>query len=232
MSLSISIIDGDDVSRQNLTTIINSSHHCTVQGVAKNGVEARTIIKNNSTDIYLIDLGFPDTNGLELISLIKSSCKYAKILVVTDLGDARHVIDSIRAGASGYLLKEEFCPEFYEKIIAVSNGFSQISKTLTKYLFNEIQNDTENSKNYLKKEFLNGFDLTNRELLVLRSLVDGMPILNMAHHLGISIHTVNQHLRSIYKKLNVHSRSMAIHVVSMNGFPMHSDDLILEAVQK
>lgn len=226
MSLSISIIDGDDVACKNLTTIINSSHHCTLQGVAKNGVEARTIIRNDKTDVYLIDLGLPDTNGVELISLIKSSCKYAKILVVTDFGDARHVIDSIRAGASGYLLKEEFYPEFHEKIIAVSNGFSQISKTLTKFLFSEIQDDTEYPKNHLKNKFLSGFDLTKRELLVLRSLVDGMPVLNMAHHLEISIHTVNQHLRSIYKKLNVHSRSMAIHVVSMNGFPMHSDGLI------
>jgi DNA-binding NarL/FixJ family response regulator len=125
---------------------------------------------------------------------------------------------SIRAGASGYLLKEDIGPDLNEKIIAVSNGFSQISKSLVKSLFKEISgsSDKHEEKDNLKK--LSDFSLAPRELEVLNALMTGAPIFNIAIDIGISTHTVNQHLRSIYRKFNVHSRAMAVNFAIRNGF--------------
>lgn len=221
MSLFISLIEDDDTIRQYLSEIIRSSHHCTLQGAAKNGAEARELIKKDETDVYLVDLGLPDVDGVELIALIKASCKSAKSLVITTFGDSKHINNSIRAGASGYLLKEEIGPRLNEKIIALSNGFSPISKSLVKYLFKEVSDgpgDSSGKEKYATDQDFADFGLAARELEVLSNLVKGAPIFNIASHLGISIHTVNQHLRSIYKKLNVHSRSMAVHVAVQNGF--------------
>lgn len=216
MSLAISLIEDDDTIRQHLSEIINSSPHCTLQGAAKNGAEARNLIIEDKTDIYLVDLGLPDANGVDLISLIKSTCKNSKVLVITTFGDAKHMNSSIRAGASGYLLKEDIGPDLNEKIMALSNGFSQISKSLVNSLFQAVSEEsTEAVKNFKKQA---DFDFSAREMEVLNSLIGGAPIFNIADQLNISVNTVNQHLRSIYKKFNVHSRSMAVRVAIKNGF--------------
>lgn len=216
MSLAISLIEDDDTIRSYLADIINSASHCTLQGAAKNGAEARNIIREDKTDIYLVDLGLPDENGVDLIALIKSTCKKSKVFVITTFGDAKHMSSSIRAGASGYLLKEDIGPDLNEKIIALSNGFSQISKSLVKSLFKEISHDTRDGEK--NSNIQAEFSLSVRELEVLNSLMCGAPIFNIADQLNISVNTVNQHLRSIYKKFNVHSRSMAVSVAIKNGF--------------
>jgi DNA-binding NarL/FixJ family response regulator len=218
MSLSISIIEDDDTIRQHLNEIIKSSAHCTLQGSAKNGAEARLIIKEDKTDIYLVDLGLPDVDGLDLIAIIKSSCHNAKVLVITTFGDDKHMSSSIRAGASGYLLKEDIGPDLNEKIIALSNGFSQISKSLVKSLFKEISAGSDKHYEKNKLNNLSDFSFAPRELEVLKALMTGAPIFNIAVDIGISTHTVNQHLRSIYKKFNVHSRAMAVNFAIKNGF--------------
>ena len=218
MTIKISLVEDDARMRNYISEIIRESISCTLVGVACSGKDAKEIIKKNETDIYLIDLGLPDIDGVELISLIAEMCSGAQSLVISTFGDSKHISSSIRAGAAGYLLKEDFGHNLIIKIIDLRNGIASITPSLVKYLFEKVAEAGEVPKTNSQTKYFKSYSLANRELEVLNYLVKGRSIYVIADTLGITPHTVNQHLRSIYKKLNVHSRSMAVYVALNNGF--------------
>lgn len=215
MTLSVSIIEDDAQIRAHLVQLIDASNRCNLIGSAGDGAEARTLISQNKTDVYIVDLGLPDVDGVDLIALIKSSCPTARSLVLSTFGDTKHINRSIRAGASGYLLKDESNSALIDKIITLHNGESPVSASLVKLLFQQIvfqDEGKESTKSFSK------FAFAPRELEVMHFLILGLSILKIGDKLCISSHTVNQHLRSIYRKLDVHSRAMAVNVAIQNGF--------------
>ena len=195
--------------------LINASNHCDLVGSASNGAEARILISQNKTEVYLVDLGLPDVDGVDLIALIKSTCPAARSLVLSTFGDAKHISRSIRAGASGYVLKDEANSALIEKIVSLHNGESPVSPSLVKLLFQQISGQSEKKES--NKNFAQ-FSLAPRELEVMHLLILGSSIIKIGDKLCISSHTVNQHLRSIYRKLDVHSRAKAVNVAIQNGF--------------
>ena len=218
MSIAVSIIEDDHTVRQHLIEVIKSSPLCTLAGTARNRAEAMAIIDKNTTDIYLVDLGLPDVDGVDLIANIKENCEGAQSLVLSTFGDARHVSRSIRAGAMGYLLKEERSDNLIEKIVSLSNGLSPASPSITKILFQQLGGGTViQYTEATRKEAIANLGLGAREVSVLELLATGLSIIHIADRLFISTHTVNQHLRSIYRKLGVRSRSMAVHAAQKNG---------------
>ena len=215
MTLTVSIIEDDPETRAYLVNLINSSNRCELIGSARSGAEARVLIAQNKTEVYLVDLGLPDVDGVDLIALIKTSCPTARSLVLSTFGDNKHINRSIRAGAAGYLLKDEANSNLVDKIVSLHNGESPVSASLVKSLFQHISG--ENEKQESNKSFTK-FRLTPREIEVMHLLVQGLSIIKMGDKLCISSHTVNQDLRSIYRKLDVHSRAMAVNVAIQNGF--------------
>ena len=215
MTLSVSIIEDDAQIRAHLVDLITASNRCNLVGSASNGAEARVLIAQNKTEVYLVDLGLPDVDGVDLIALIKSSCPTARCLVLSTFGDTKHINRSILAGASGYVLKDEANLALIDKIVTVHNGESPISASLVKLLFQQIsgQGEKKQSNNTFAQ-----FALAPRELEVMHLLISGFSIIKIGDKLCISSHTVNQHLRSIYRKLNVHSRAKAVNVAIQNGF--------------
>lgn len=215
MTLSVSIIEDDDLIRAHLVDLIKASNRCELVGSACNGAEALALITRDQTDVYLVDLGLPDVDGIEIIALIKSSCPTSRCLVLSSFGDAEHITRSIRAGASGYLLKDKLDSTLIEKIITLYNGESTVSPSLIKVLFQQLSiqsRQKESNKSFEK------FALGPKELEVMHHLILGLSIFNISDKLCISSHTVNQHLRSIYQKLDVHSRAMAVNIAIQNGF--------------
>lgn len=214
MSISVSIIEDDDILRGHLVQLINDSNRCELAGSASNGAEAMAIITEDQTDVYVVDLGLPDIDGVELISLIKSSCPGARCLVLSTFGDTKHMKRSIRAGATGYLLKDMPGAALINNIVTLHNGESPVSPSLVKLLVQQVvtQVDGNNNNDFEK------FELASRELEVMHFLIDGLSIFNIGDRLCISSHTVNQHLRSIYRKLDVHSRAMAVSTAIKHGF--------------
>ena len=138
LTLTVSIIEDDAQIRAHLVDLINASNRCDLMGSASNGAEAKVLISQNKTDVYLVDLALPDADGVDLIALIKSSCPAARSLVLSTFGDSKHINRSIRAGASGYLLKEEANLALIEKIVTLHNGESPVSASLVKLLFGQI----------------------------------------------------------------------------------------------
>lgn len=215
MTLSVAIIEDDPTIRAHLANLIEASNRCELTGSASNGAEAKILIAENTTDVYLVDLGLPDVDGVDLIALIKSTCPAARSMVFSTFGDVKHIKRSICAGASGYLLKDESNSTMIDKIISLYNGESPVSASLIKLLVQQI------SVREVKKESnqsLAKFALDPRELKVMHFLVLGLSIVNIGDKLCLSPHTVNQDLRSIYLKLDVHSRAMAVNVAVQNGF--------------
>lgn len=215
LSVAVSIVEDDNFVRTHLAQLVNESNRCQLVGSACNGAEAKALIAEQKTDVYLIDLGLPDIDGVELIALIKNTCPDARSLVLSTFGDAKHVQRSIQAGATGYLLKDLPDPTLIDKIVTLSNGESLVTPSLVKLLFQKISaqpDDRQKNSGFAK------FGLAARELEVMGLLVEGLSIFNIGDKLCISTHTVNQHLRSIYRKLNVHSRAKAVSTAIKHGF--------------
>ena len=215
MTLSVTIIEDNPLIRTHLVNVINASNRCHLVGCAIDGAEAKILIAQNLTDVYLVDLGLPDVDGVDLISLIKISCPAARSMVFSTFGDSKHISRSIRAGASGYLLKDDTHLMLVDKLVTLNNGESPVSLSLVKVLLRQISAQgqiKENNKSFAR------FTLAPRELKVMNFLVLGLSIVNIGDKLCISSHTVNQDLRSIYRKLDVHSRAKAVNVAVLNGF--------------
>ena len=215
MTLSVVIVEDDDLIRAHLADLINASNRCALVGSARNGAEAIALIEQDLADVYLVDLCLPDADGVDLIALIKSSCTDARSMVLSTFGDAKHMNRSIRAGALGYLLKDQPDASLIDKIVALHNGESPVTPSLIKVLFN---NTIAQDHNKASDKRFERFSLGPREIEVLHLLIDGLPIFNIGDRLCISSHTVNQHLRSIYRKLDVHSSAMAVSTAIQYGF--------------
>ncbi len=174
------------------------------------------LITQDKTDVYVVDLGLPDADGVDLIALIKSSCPTARSIVLSTLGDTKHINRSLRAGAAGYLLKDESDVMLVDKIVALHNGESPFSPSLVKLLFQQISG--QDTKQETTSKSMAGFALAPREIEVMHCLILGLTTFSIGEKLSISPHTVNQHLRSIYRKLDVRSRATAVSKAIQNGF--------------
>lgn len=216
MTLTVSIIEDDVQTRGRLVDLVNASNRCQLFGSAQNGAEAKQLIAKDKTDVYLVDLGLPDVDGVELIKIIKKKCSAACSLVISTFGDAKHINRSIQAGATGYLLKDVSDVTLIDKIVTVYNGESPVTPSLVKLLFQQIA--FHETKKVVDKSF-DKFLLSDRELQVMCLLIRGWTTFNIGESLFISAHTVNQHLRAIYRKLDVNSRAMAVAVAVQHGLP-------------
>ncbi len=107
-------------------------------GIGRNRGESVSAILANRADIYLVDLGLPDVDGIDLIKLIDEKCPDAHSIVIGTFGDAKHVMRSPRSGASGYLLKEEIQPSLIDKIIATHNGHA-LSPAVSRLVLDKLE---------------------------------------------------------------------------------------------
>ena len=113
MTLTVSIIEDDPETRAYLVNLINASNRCELIGSARSGAEARVLIAQNKTEVYLVDLGLPDADGVDLIALIKTSCPTARSLVLSTFGDAKHINRSIRADTGPCII------QFFERLFSI-----------------------------------------------------------------------------------------------------------------
>jgi DNA-binding NarL/FixJ family response regulator len=137
----------------------------------------------------------------------------AQCMVLSTYGDVRHIVDSFEAGATGYIHKSELPQDIISKIVQLFNGSSPVSSNVAKLLIQRLLGTTMKNKSELSRELRENLDLSSRETDILYALNSSLNVKGIANHFGISAHTVNQHLRSIYTKLGVHSRVSAINTL-------------------
>ena len=156
---------------------------------------------NERPDLLLLDLGLPRRDGLEVLRDLRSIMPEVKVLILTSFDDRDKVYRAICNGASGYLLKTADPDEILSGIRDVIHGASALSSPIAKMIL-------EGFSRYGPVEHIE--PLTSREEDVLRDLVKGFIKKEIADHLAISQHTVDMHLRSVYRKLHVRSQTEAV----------------------
>ncbi len=154
-------------------------------------------------NVFLVDLELPDGDGTELIQCIHDKRPDAAIIVVTVFADDDHLMRSIKAGATGYLLKDSSADNLAHSIRMAQEGGSPISPTIARRVLTLYQQQMPASNKLLKP-------LSPRELETLNHIATGRSLEEVAHTLGLTRATVASHVRGIYAKLEVSSRSAAI----------------------
>lgn len=154
-------------------------------------------------DVVLMDIELPGINGIEAVSMIKEEFPEIKILMETIFDDDEKIFNSICAGAEGYILKHTSPAEIMEAIKEIYEGGSPMTPSIANRVLKMVKERPVTSN----KE---SFDLSLREQEILACLVKGMSYKMIADTCFISIETVNVHIKNIYKKLHVHSKSEAV----------------------
>lgn len=202
------IIEDDRLLRDHLVRATSGSPEWSVIA-AGNLAAARARLAKYSIDAVFLDLGLPDGDGLNLISEFRQANPACEILVITVFADEKRVISSLEAGASGYILKSDLADYAGRLVSIIESGGSPISPSIARSLINRLRPPPESAENQ-------GL-LSQREAEVLLLCSKGLRYAEMAEVLGVSSHTVNTHLKSVYRKLMVHSRAEAVFEARRHG---------------
>ena len=216
------LVEDEPATQDHLTRVIDSSPHMKLLGVASTVQDAYSLLFMTQPKVALIDLGLPDSSGIEIIRWLSKNKPEVEPLVITTFGDEDHVVRSLEAGATGYLLKDYSNEELINHIVEVANGGSPISPLVARQLLFRMQNERVpepglQQDKITQKTSPNAGSITDRELKVIQQVARGFTAQEIAAQMGISTHTVSTHVKRIYKKLHVHSRSEAVYEASLLG---------------
>ena len=172
---------------------------CDVIGTAHDAESAIEMACELRPDVILMDIGLPAMNGIEATRHIKNRYPGISILILTIFEEIEGILDAIKAGADGYLLKNTRPGQLVEQIKNVRAGGSPISPTVARRLLQEIQKEKEH---HPKQDY----SLTPREKEILKSIADGLTYKEIAQQHYIAESTAKKHILHIYRKLNVSSK--------------------------
>jgi DNA-binding NarL/FixJ family response regulator len=212
MPITVSIIEDDAEFLRKFSDSIQSDDGFLLQGVAANGADGLRMVARQRSDVYLVDLGLPDMSGIEVIRSANERWPDCEIMVITVFGDEVHVIESIEAGASGYLLKDSSQRDILDNIRMLNEGGSPVSPVIARKILQKFHLN----KSRLPTPQLPGI-LTEREVQVLQVLSKGLSFKEIGEAHDISAHTVARHVKTIYRKLAVHSRGEAVYEATRMG---------------
>ena len=215
--ISIVIVEDEPEFRRRFAQIIENEPTMRLLGVATNWREAKAIIDAEDFDVLLIDLGLPDGNGIDLIRQVSQKRPHADIMVVTVFGDEQHVVASIEAGATGYILKDSTPADVISCIRLLRAGGSPVSPLVARSVLRAIRHRVSRGAPTTPSQATGANPLSARETEILQLLAKGMSFNEIGEILGISPHTVTAHIKKIYRKLAVHSRGEAVYEATQMG---------------
>ena len=200
--IKVLIYEDNPQLREGLTMLIDGSEGYTVQAAYKNCNHVVDEVEAWKPDVILMDIDMPGINGLEGLKLIRQNNDQVKVLMLTVFDDNKNVFEAIKHGANGYILKKTQPAKLLEFIAeAASGGAPMTSSIATQVLkmFSELENKKQTD-----------YRLSDRETEVLKFLVNGYSYKMIASEMVIAIDTVRSHIKKIYEKLHVNSKSEAV----------------------
>jgi two-component system NarL family response regulator len=206
-AIRVMICDDHALFRRGLIMVLESEDGIEVVGEAEDGEEAIARVEDLAPDVVLMDVRMPRVSGIEATRRIAEAVPATKILMLTVSDEEDDLYDAIKAGATGYLLKEISIEEVATAIRAVVSGQSLISPSMASKLLSEF---TSLAKRADERQSVPTPRLTDRELEVLKLVAQGMSNREIAGDLYISENTVKNHVRNILEKLHLHSRMEAV----------------------
>lgn len=211
MPIKIIIADDHVLLRQGIRNVLELEEDLKVIGEAGDGEQAVQQVALLLPDILLLDINMPKMNGLEVIRRVIEQQGTVRIIVLTMHDDENYVLEVIKAGAVGYLLKDIEPGMLVKAIRAVHEGESFIYPSLAKKLFGEINRQHIRNQEAAKVyERTKEERLTYREIEVLEMVCKGMSNQDVAKKLFLSEKTVKNHLTNVFRKINVTDRTQAV----------------------
>jgi DNA-binding NarL/FixJ family response regulator len=200
--IEVAIVEDRREIRESLVLLIGGTEGFKCTGSYRSMEEALDKLKVHQPHLLLSDIGLPGMSGIEGVAILKERYPDLLILMLTVYDDDERIFDAMCAGASGYLLKKTPPGRLLESLREVASGGAPMSPEVAKRviaLFREIRPPERAD-----------YELTPHETRLLKLLVQGHNYKTAATELGVTVHTVSFHLRSIYEKLQVHSKSEAV----------------------
>ncbi|MBC6490007.1 response regulator [Flavihumibacter stibioxidans] len=200
--IKVLIYEDNPQLREGLTMLINGSEGFEVMASFKNCNNAVEEVESFRPDVILMDIDMPGINGIEGLKLIRQGNSEVKVLMLTVFDDNRNVFEALKNGANGYLLKKTPPSRLLEYIQEAHTGGAPMTSSIASQvlkMFSEIQAPANED-----------YNLSEREKQVLQLLVNGYSYKMIAAEMFISIDTVRSHIKKIYEKLHVNSKSEAV----------------------
>jgi len=204
----VSIVEDVGEVRDGLATLIEGADDCSCVGLYRSVEDILEDIGTNRPDVVLMDIGLPGMSGVDGVRILKSHYPELRVLMLTVYDNNDRVFDAICAGADGYLLKTTPPAQLLVALRDIASGGAPMSPTISRRVLEMFQRSHGKSSD--------DFDLSSREREILHHLVEGNSYKLIAGKLSISSHTVNFHLKNIYKKLHVNSKTGAVAVALRN----------------
>ena len=201
MPITIAIVEDEKNLREDLADLISSRKGFRCIGAFPSAEEALKALPDKPPDVVVMDINLPKMSGIECTRELKIRLPETEVVMLTMFDDTKLIFAALRAGASGYLLKRAAPTELLAAIEQVSAGGSPMSPEIARHVVQFFQTE--------KPAPAGGEGLSDRERELLSLLARGQHYKEIADKLGISTDTVRSHIRRIYRKLHVHSRTEA-----------------------
>ena len=211
--IKIALVDDHTIVREGFKIMLNSSDFAEVVCEAADGDQALEVLKDNKVDLLITDVYMPNKNGIQLCTEVKSLYPEIPVLILSMYNNKEYFMNSLRAGASGYLINDCDRDELFLAIKKIIKGDNYYSNSLSNSLVHGIYGKKEMKLS--KKD-----DLTSRERDVLKLIMDGHTSKGVGEHLAISPRTVDKHRENLMKKFGVNSVvELMNYTIKNNIFP-------------
>jgi two-component system NarL family response regulator len=199
------VVDDQELFRRGLAMLLNAQDDIHVVGEAAGAEQALQLVTDQAPDVVLMDVKMPGGSGIDACAEIRSVAPGSRVIMLTNSDDESDLYESVKNGASGYLLKDATINEVAQAVRLVSDGQSLISPSMAVKLLDQFKTMSRTDR-----VTDSGPKLTAREIEVLRLVAEGLNNRDVAVRLFISENTVKNHVRNILEKLQLHSRMEAV----------------------
>lgn len=226
-AIRVIIVEDDPAILDRFISVISPYEDLSLIGHASTLAQGRDLVQSGGYDVFVCDLGLPDGDGTDLVKQSAMGHPKADIMVLTMFADHHKVLAAIKAGARGYVLKDQSLDDCVSSIREVFKGGSPISPIIARLLLNDLglgqqpapgtMSDVEAHSTGWKASQIPVNPLSDREAEALNLLARGFTYVECADLLAISPHTIGTHVKNIYRKLEVTSRAEAVFEASSLG---------------
>ena len=201
MKISVLLVDDHKMLREGIKQLLEFDEEIVVSNQASSGAELKDFLSKEQFDVVVLDINLPDVSGIELISFIKTNYPDTKVLMLTVHNEVDYLMNSLEAGANGYILKDSSSDDLIDAIKTVYYGERYVELSMVTALNSRL---LQRHNNELKAK-----RLTKRENQILTSIAEGKSNKDIAEFYDISERTVKNHITNIFNKIDVTDRTQA-----------------------
>ena len=200
----ITLVEDDTDVRNRLVKLLQAHEQFKLLDAAGTMAAGLKALKRYKPDVLVADIGLPDGSGIEIIKAIEKWHVDCSAMVISGFQDENTVFKALEAGAQAYILKHDDSTKITDAILAMMNGGAPISPVIARLMLQKFQTPQVSEKPLPES-------LTERQMKILKLVSQGFSSKEIAEKLGISYYTVTTHIKNIYNKLQVNSRTEALH---------------------